>query len=159
MKAISLWQPWATLMALGAKQIETRSWSTSYRGPLLICAAKKWNSELANYLSCSPFDEVLEKHNLKLADIKAQMGHALCSVRLVDCKKTESVAVGDFIRTDEFCFGNYDDGRFAWMTDGLVRFEKPIPIKGEQGIFAPPQSVIDDVMGQWAVHNLKEIEK
>lgn len=33
--AISLWQPWATLMAIGAKTIETRSWSTRHRGPRL----------------------------------------------------------------------------------------------------------------------------
>jgi hypothetical protein len=40
-KAVSLWEPWASLMRTGAKTIETRSWFTSYRGPLLICAAKK----------------------------------------------------------------------------------------------------------------------
>lgn len=31
MKAISLWQPWASLMAVGAKRYETRSWGTLYR--------------------------------------------------------------------------------------------------------------------------------
>jgi len=40
MKALSLWQPWASLVALRVKTIETRSWSTSYRGPLAIHAAK-----------------------------------------------------------------------------------------------------------------------
>src|SRR3990167_3828953 len=40
MKAITLTQPWATLVALGHKRIETRSWTTSYRGPLAIHAAK-----------------------------------------------------------------------------------------------------------------------
>lgn len=40
MKAISLWQPWASLIAHGVKTIETRSWSTPYRGPLAIHAAK-----------------------------------------------------------------------------------------------------------------------
>lgn len=40
MKAISLTQPWATLIAIGAKAIETRSWRTEYRGPLAIHAAK-----------------------------------------------------------------------------------------------------------------------
>jgi len=40
MKAISLWEPWATAIAIGAKKIETRSWATSYRGPLAIHAAK-----------------------------------------------------------------------------------------------------------------------
>lgn len=40
MKAITLWQPWASLLAIGAKQHETRSWKTSYRGPVAIHAAK-----------------------------------------------------------------------------------------------------------------------
>ena len=39
MKAISLHQPWASLVALGVKTLETRSWSTGYRGPLAIHAA------------------------------------------------------------------------------------------------------------------------
>nr|WP_254625658.1 hypothetical protein [Nostoc sp. TCL240-02] len=41
MKAISLWQPHASLVPLGLKRHETRSWGTSYRGPLLICSAKR----------------------------------------------------------------------------------------------------------------------
>ncbi len=41
MKAITLWQPWATLVALGVKTIETRSWTTAYRGPLAIHAAAR----------------------------------------------------------------------------------------------------------------------
>ncbi|NLE60710.1 MAG: ASCH domain-containing protein, partial [Planctomycetes bacterium] len=45
MKALSLWEPWASLMRCGAKTIETRSWYTSYRGPLLICGAKRWSDE------------------------------------------------------------------------------------------------------------------
>ena len=40
MKALTLTQPWATLVAMGAKRIETRSWTTNYRGPLAIHAGK-----------------------------------------------------------------------------------------------------------------------
>jgi activating signal cointegrator 1 len=40
LKALSLYQPWASLVALGVKTIETRSWSTSYRGPLAIHAGR-----------------------------------------------------------------------------------------------------------------------
>jgi activating signal cointegrator 1 len=36
-----LWQPWASLVALGVKTIETRHWTTSYRGPLAIPANNK----------------------------------------------------------------------------------------------------------------------
>jgi len=41
MKAISLHQPWASMIADGRKTIETRSWPTNYRGELLICSTKK----------------------------------------------------------------------------------------------------------------------
>jgi hypothetical protein len=40
--AISLWQPWATLVAIGAKRIETRGWSPWYRGALVIHASKRF---------------------------------------------------------------------------------------------------------------------
>ena len=41
MKAITLHQPWASLIALGVKTIETRSWATKHRGPIAIHAAKR----------------------------------------------------------------------------------------------------------------------
>lgn len=40
MKALTIRQPWASLIAAGVKTIETRSWSTKYRGPLAIHAGK-----------------------------------------------------------------------------------------------------------------------
>jgi hypothetical protein len=40
MKAISLKQPWANLVATGKKTIETRKWSTKYRGNLVICSSQ-----------------------------------------------------------------------------------------------------------------------
>ena len=41
MKAITVWQPWATLLATGKKKCETRSWKTNYRGEVLIHAGRK----------------------------------------------------------------------------------------------------------------------
>ena len=40
MKALTVIQPWASAIAVGTKRIETRSWATKYRGPLLIHAGK-----------------------------------------------------------------------------------------------------------------------
>lgn len=40
MKAISLKQPWANMVASGEKTVETRKWSTKYRGDLLICSSQ-----------------------------------------------------------------------------------------------------------------------
>ena len=62
MKALTVQQPWATLIAVGAKQIETRSWKTDYRGPLAIHASKNMpvkNRSLCGWMT-EPFASSLE---------------------------------------------------------------------------------------------------
>ena len=55
MKALTLMQPWASLVAIGAKGIETRSWSTKYRGPLAIHASKRFGKEEIRLCITPPF--------------------------------------------------------------------------------------------------------
>lgn len=62
MKAISLKQPWATMIANEEKTVETRTWPTRYRGDILIVSSK----------------------NPKIDGLPA--GQALCVVELVDCR-------------------------------------------------------------------------
>jgi hypothetical protein len=52
-KAISLKQPWANLVASGKKTIETRKWTTSYRGELVICSSRKPQITPAGYALCT----------------------------------------------------------------------------------------------------------
>jgi hypothetical protein len=59
MKAITIWQPWASLIAIGAKQYETRSWETKYRGPIAIHAAKKDPCKMP--ILVEPFETVLKR--------------------------------------------------------------------------------------------------
>jgi ASCH domain len=40
LRALSIRQPWAWAVAAGHKRVENRTWSTSYRGPLAIHAAR-----------------------------------------------------------------------------------------------------------------------
>ena len=60
MKALSVRQPWANLIASGCKEIETRTWSTKHRGELLICSSRR--------------------------PVIHPAGRALAVVRLVDCR-------------------------------------------------------------------------
>ena len=109
MKAISLWQPYASAMALGWKRNETRSWSISYRGPLLIHAAKKligWPSIDIQSL----FDGIA----FQPADLPR--GVILCKVDLIDCKRILLHNRPDGI---ERALGNYTPGRFMWITENL----------------------------------------
>ena len=127
MKAISLWQPWASAMALGLKKNETRHWGTAYRGPLLIHAAKKKINISDNYYLLKN----LRKHGLNPHEMP--YGALICMVYLVGCEQIgyENCPACDSL---EYLLGNYDHGRFMWITDNLKIFD-PIPYKGSQGFF------------------------
>lgn len=59
-KAISLKQPWANLVASAKKTIETRKWSTKYRGDLVICSSQKPKIDPAGYALC-----IVELYNVR----------------------------------------------------------------------------------------------
>jgi len=68
MKAVSIKEPWASLILSGKKTIETRTWSTKYRGDLLLCASKKPVSSIsgcafaiAQLIGCDPMTK-LDEH-------------------------------------------------------------------------------------------------
>ncbi len=46
-KALSVQEPWASRLAYGGKTVETRTWRTGYRGPLLICASASPTSSVS----------------------------------------------------------------------------------------------------------------
>ena len=127
MMCISLWQPWASLMAWGLKRNETRHWSTRYRGPLLIHAAKKWTQEQKALCMQWPFHECLADRGV------LPLGNIVGKVVLMDVKRTEDV-IDDELMGYESYFGNYGMGRYAWLTEKAVALP-PIPWRGAQGFF------------------------
>lgn len=148
-KAISLWEPWATLVAIGQKQFETRSWSTEYRGPLLICAAKRWRLEqnrvCNNLISLitvrgAPWPELDRYCNFWKRSFP--LGHAVAVVNLANCIKTEECGVR--AGSDEYLVGDYSPGRFAWQFTDLIRFRVPMPVRGAQGLFSEPDELVHD---------------
>ena len=132
MKAISLWQPWASAMALGFKRNETRGWATKYRGPLVIHAAKKaehWpNMEVQVF-----FDDIA------FQPIDLPRGCLLCIVKLIDCQE---IFIHNRPTKQEVAFGDYTPGRFMWITEPIHVFETPIPFKGKQGLFDVPDEIL-----------------
>lgn len=136
MKAISLWQPWASLIAVGAKRFETRSWATNYRGPLLICAAKGGLSK-RNFLDF--LEDLKEEHKIEFRNQALPFGEAVCLVDLVDCIRTENL-IEDY-RVD-LPFGDFSYGRFAWKLENVRAFKEPFPIRGAQGLFEVDDALI-----------------
>lgn len=146
-KAISLWEPWASLMRTTAKKIETRSWWTGYRGPLLICSSRRRpNSEELWLLRRFSFSRGLaplvgkpidwEDAAPRLIEVHVNQfyfGHAVALVDLVDCRRMDDVFIAgvDFYERE---FGMYQPGRYAWITANPRVFH-PFAVRGHQGLF------------------------
>lgn len=126
MKALSIKQPWASWIASGQKTIETRVWSTDYRGDILICASKSPDKFMMKQL-----DDMFRP----FADISKQMhfplGQALCIAELYNCKPMTTAD-----EREAMC-EVYGNGRWKAKSFFLrnIRRIKPFPVIGELGIF------------------------
>lgn len=153
MKALSLWQPWASLMAVGAKKIETRSWPTSYRGLVAIHAAKKWDSELADICFRRPFVDVLSvtpewQERAKAIPFGGPEGLPRgCFVavgRLSNCISTsDHPKLIPANTTNEYEFGNYAPRRFMWVFDEIWKLSSPVYSRGYQQLWTPDEGQKD----------------
>ena len=99
MKAVTIIQPWASLLALGEKQYETRSWKTSHRGKILIHAARKFTDDPRNLCTLEPFHSALAKHGIA-KPTELPLGRIVGIAELTDCIPTDQVAVS--VAEDQF---------------------------------------------------------
>lgn len=134
MKAITLTQPWATLVAIGAKRLETRSWRTSYRGPLAIHAAKGFGSREEFVAMCRQplFARALVAAGFQ-TPASLPLGAVVATCQLVNVHRTEEIR--DSLGEQERAFGGYDDGRFAWELEEVRALPVPIAARGAQQLW------------------------
>ena len=138
MKAITIHQPYASLIAHGYKRFETRGWRTHYRGPIAIHAGKKIDHQ-AVLMIARDYPRIWR-------DITPLPSGSIVAVaELVECRKAvmnpayelvELVGEKDAVLFDamENDFGDYTPGRYAWELAN-VRLIEPIPAKGRQGLW------------------------
>ena len=166
---LSLWQPWATLLAAGKKMVETRSWPHRFRGKLLIHASKKWRPELHALCLTEPFRSALtsigfaqHSGNWKLTNLP--LGAIVGRVNVAQCFHSEVVTVAAsnpaetrvtewsiaggadneslHISETEAAFGDYTPGRFAYLCRDAELFAQPVPCSGHQGFFLAPHELV-----------------
>ena len=123
--ALSVKQPWTTMIANGSKTIETRTWCTEWRGPLVIVSSKKPDLELEDMSTGLP------------------LGQALCITLLVNCRPMtrddEQPARCELYR-----------GAYAWVFRGLWPIV-PFAIKGRRGLYdliIPRHVFIDETVSE-----------
>ncbi|NCB52265.1 MAG: ASCH domain-containing protein [Clostridia bacterium] len=131
-RALSMWQPWASLYGLGYKGFETRSWETDYRGPIYIHAAKK---PLIETLDGLPAEVVaLIADLLPFIPENYPKGCLIARGELVACHPMTLDFMRDITSTERM-LGDWRPGRFAWEIHGMTMLPKPIPYRGSQGLF------------------------
>jgi len=133
-KAISLWQPWASAIALGHKRIETRHWATHYRGPIAIHAAKLWTREERAFAA-----ELHAEGNMPTG---LPLGAIVATATLYDCMRTEYLFNEMHISPLEQRLGNFARGRYGWLFRDIETFLTPVPFKGRQGLFNVPDELL-----------------
>jgi hypothetical protein len=104
---------------------------------LLIHASKRFTKEQAKLCSQWPFNEYINN----LEDL--EFGYIIGSVELVDVKTTEHCVNSDLIaeterNAEEYNFGNYEKGRFAWILNNPKEFNEIIRCNGKLGLWDFP---------------------
>lgn len=140
MKAITIINPWAWLLAAGIKTHETRSWQTNQRGLFVIHASKR--TKLSDDAFAMLFDEMPEvftQRGVTGLDSLAY-GAVIGTASLVECHRTNEI----WTRQSELelNLGDWSPGRFAWEFTGAYLLPEPIPYRGQQGIWEFPDALL-----------------
>jgi len=159
MKCLSLWQPWASAIAVGAKTIETRCWSTSFRGPIAIHAAKRCKKdELIDVQSSGGWCGALYDLGVRMGQVERlwdllPFGAIVAIATLEECRPTDTFTVKTLdtmkcpetlLWTEGLCeayswtermMGDFSPGRYGWVFSQVERLKTPIPCRGQRQLF------------------------
>lgn len=158
-RALTLWQPWATLLVCGAKHTETRPGVCSfrnYRGLIAVHASKSCPPDVreamravvdGQYPSWLPRDEArMFVDALRRVGVN-RAGDLVVGAVVGTCRVTDAYRVGDrpLPEYPDRAFGDFGTGRTAIVTAQPRRLVTPIPASGSQGLWTwtPPRDLTD----------------
>lgn len=122
MKALTVKEPWASLIINGYKKYEFRSWKTNYRGKLLIHAGLSLDRAVTDKFS---------DYNLEYGQ-----GEIIGEATLTDCILVDGKLNMELKEKDSLVYGHSDHtGIYAWKLDNVIKYDKPIKCKGKLGLW------------------------
>jgi hypothetical protein len=126
MKAITIHQPYAELIASGAKRVENRTWQTHYRGEIAIHAAKKGRG------ARSEERELPHRAIVAVAEIVA-------CVHIDDVRRC---SVGEYAWLADH---EHATGPWCWVLVNVRRLTKPVECPGRQSLWNVPADVLPKI--------------
>jgi hypothetical protein len=146
--SLTLYEPWATLMARGAKMIETRSWHPRglRRRQIAIHASKTFKPEQRRLCMLNPFfhalgpdlDRVLQGQTL---------GRILAISTMLGWDSTDHLA--SKLSDRELAFGDYTPGRYGWVFLDTIRLPHPISCRGARMLWHLQAETLDELRRQF----------
>jgi hypothetical protein len=128
-RALTLLQPWASLIAVGAKRLETRNWCTAYRGLLAIHAGKASTEWSRATWRLPVVQEAMGGAGI-VAEEDLPRGCVVAVCELCDC-----IPILEPPAEPERSFGVYTPGRFAWKLANVRPLPVPVPMRGLPGLW------------------------
>jgi hypothetical protein len=127
-KALSIHQPWAELIARGDKKFETRSWQTHHRGVILIHASKA--AILEDFVLPFGFPPY---HRLAHGAITAIA--SLTNVYKIATPVAKEKILSLFCNgSREDAYGDWSAGRYVWHLQNVIPLA-PIACRGKQRLW------------------------
>ena len=115
MRALSIRQPWAWLVVTGNKDIENRTWQTSFRGRIFVHASQR----------------------MVAGDYPDQRRHVAAAGIIIPAELARGALVGEVTITG--CLSASDSpwfcGPYGFTMQDPVAYDAPIPYRGQLGFF------------------------
>jgi len=131
--AVSLYQPYASLVAAGLKPIETRPARIHYRGDMVICAAQKIDTEAAFY-TVAPRLTTEQRAALERVGCAFDKAGDFCQFPVGAVALVDVVGCRPLVPEDEPLAWAYGPNRWAWLLEN-IRPLRPFPVRGMPGRF------------------------
>lgn len=122
MKALTIKEPWASLIIEKYKKYEFRSWKTKYRGKILIHAGLGIEKDMM---------ERFKDYNIDI-----NPGYIIGEAIITDCILVDEEFNCELRSIDPVVYGRSNHTEtYAWKLENVVKYEKPIPCKGKLGLW------------------------
>lgn len=178
--ALTISQPWATLVVAGVKKYESRSWAVAPRKlpkVLAIHAGKGIDRMVRAHITTrdhngllvfrEPYADALYRAGYSIADPwqreydtldvgalrKLPLGAVVGVARTAPAMPADQITDAwkrGTIDELEYRLGDYSAGRYAWPLPHVMSFGTPVPCKGMLGLWPLPPLLAFDVLAMYA---------
>ncbi len=147
MKAVTISQPYASLIASGEKWIENRDWyPKQFRGAIAIHAGKGEQYLARKALKAFPTGCVIAVARLA----------ACLSMGIIRMGRDDHVVKNAGMTIREIRAHPHAEGPYCWILRDIVRLDEPIPAKGAQGLWEFDETLLPEAIRKYWILGKEE---